>query len=162
MRSLFFVSPELYAFSYGENIRMMRWILALHIIAMVCWFAGLFYLPRLFVYHTKAEDKVSQERFKIMERRLYYGIMTPAGLLTILLGVMLMSFNWHVYFTQLWMHAKLGFVTLLVFYHLYCGYLLRQFKQDKNRYSERFYRCFNEIPTVLLIIIVILAVVKPF
>jgi len=140
----------------------MLWIKAFHIIAVVCWFAGIFYLPRLFVYHTEASDNVSLERFKVMERRLYYGIMTPSGIIATLLGVWLLSFNWQGYFSAPWWHAKLSLVVLLWIYHLACGHYLKHFRENNNHYSARFYRIFNELPILLLIAIVILVVVKPF
>lgn len=135
----------------------MPWIKAFHIIAMVAWFAGLFYLPRLFVYHAAASDPISMERFKIMEHRLYYYIMAPAALLTLLFGFILFSFSTHYYATATWMHLKLGLVALLVLFHLYCGKCLRDFKIDNNQHSSLFYRCLNEMPTLLLIAIVIVA-----
>lgn len=140
----------------------MLWIKAFHIISMVTWFAGLFYLPRLFVYHALSNDNISQERFKIMERKLYYGIMAPGATLTILLGGWLYSYAWASYKIAPWMHAKLGLVFLLILYHLYCGYLRRQFQSNKNSHSHVFYRWLNEIPVLLLIGIVVLVVVKPF
>lgn len=140
----------------------MLWILAFHIIFMVAWFAGLFYLPRLFVYHAMSSDSISTERFKVMEHKLFFYIMTPAGILTTLFGIWLLTFNWYGYLAAYWMHAKLALVVLLWLYHLYCGKLLFAFKKDTNQYSQRFYRIFNEIPTLLLIAIVILVVVKPF
>ena len=139
----------------------MRWILAFHIIFMVAWFAGLFYLPRLFMYHTLSQDEISIQRFKVMEKKLFYMIMTPAGILTTLFGVWLLSGNWPWYQTQGWMHAKLALVAVLWAYHFYCGYLLRCFRENTNRRSARFYRWFNEVPTLLLIGIVILVIVKP-
>ena len=139
----------------------MLWIKAFHIIAMVTWFAGLFYLPRLFVYHAEAGDFISKERFKIMERRLYYGIMAPGAVLTIALGIWLLSYNWQGYWQMGWLHAKLSLVLLLLIFHGFCGRWRRLFMQDKNTHSTRFYRWINEIPTVLLIGIVILVVVKP-
>lgn len=139
----------------------MRWILAFHIIFIVSWFAGLFYLPRLFVYHALSTDRISCERFKVMEKKLFYAIMTPTGILTTLFGVWLLTFNWSWYSTQGWMHLKLGLVAILWVYHLYCGYLLKQFRLDANTKSHLFYRWFNEISILLLIGIVILAVVKP-
>ena len=139
----------------------MLWIKALHIIAMVTWFAGLFYLPRLFVYHADAKDALSIARFKIMERRLYYGITWPGGLLTTGLGLWLLFGYMPYMLHQGWMHAKLGLVCGVWFYHLMCGSLMRQFRRDKNKYSSRFYRIFNEAPTLLLIAIVVLVVVKP-
>lgn len=137
----------------------MLWIKAWHIIFMVTWFAGLFYLPRLFVYHAMAEDRTSSERFKIMERKLFFGIMTPGAVLTIVFGLWL----WHGYgFSGAWLHAKLTLVAVLIVYHLYCGKLLFAFKHDRNRHSHVFYRWLNELPVLLLVAIVILVVVKPF
>lgn len=139
----------------------MLWLKALHIIAMVAWFAGIFYLPRLFVYHADTHDAISLQRFKVMERRLYFGIMWPAMLLTLGFGVSLLVVV-PDYLRMGWLHAKLSLVGLLVVYHLYCGRCLANFSRDKNEYSAKFYRFFNEIPTILLIGMVILAVVKPF
>jgi putative membrane protein len=126
---------------------------------MVTWFAGLFYLPRLFVYHAMSDDASGIERFKVMERKLYYGIMTPGAVLTILFGLWL----WLGYgISGGWLHAKLALVIVLIGYHLYCGRLLADFKYDRNRHSHVYYRWFNEIPVVILIVVVILVVVKPF
>ena len=137
----------------------MLWIKALHIIFMVTWFAGLFYLPRLFVYHAMAEDAPGRERFKAMERKLYRGIMAPSAVLTIVFGAWL----WLGYgFAGGWLYAKLGIVALIVAYHLYCGKLLADFARDRNTKSHLWYRWFNEVPTVFLIAAVILTVVKPF
>jgi protoporphyrinogen IX oxidase len=137
----------------------MLWLKALHIIFMVTWFAGLFYLPRLFVYHALSADHASQERFKIMERKLYFGIMTPGAVLTILFG----SWLWLGYgFGGGWLMLKLALVTILVGYHLYCGALLNAFKHDRNRHSHVFYRWFNEFPVLILIAVVLLVVLKPF
>jgi putative membrane protein len=137
----------------------MLWIKALHIVFMVTWFAGLFYLPRLFVYHAMAEDAAGRERFKVMERKLYYGIMAPGAVLTIVSGMCL----WLAYgITGGWLHVKLVLVAVLIGYHLWCGRLLDDFRQDRNTRSHVWYRWFNEFPTVLLIAAVILAVVKPF
>ena len=141
----------------------MIWVKAFHIIAVVTWFAAIFYLPRLFVYHASAEDEVSRERFKIMERKLYRGIMTPSMVVVVALGLWLISFNPHYYFSDTqWMHAKLTLVAVLIGYHFYCGHLLKVFRDDKNQRSHVFYRWFNEIPVFLLIAIVILVVVRPF
>jgi len=137
------------------------WILSLHIICMVAWFAGLFYLPRLFVYHAASEDQISLDRFNVMEHKLFYFIMTPAAVLTTLFGFWLLALNLPYYEHANWMHAKLVLVLFLWIYHLYCGVLVHQFKHHRNRHSEKFYRIFNEVPTVLLIVIVILVVVKP-
>lgn len=141
----------------------MLWIKAFHIIAMVTWFAGLFYLPRLFVYHAMSTDTISQERFKIMERKLYYGIMAPGAIFTIGLGIWLLDlYAWALYKTAMWLHIKLLLVLLLICFHLYCGYLRRQFYKNQNKHSHVFYRYLNEIPIVFLLGIVVLAIVKPF
>lgn len=140
----------------------MLWIKAFHIIAMVAWFGGLFYLPRLFVYHSEATDIVGIERFKVMERKLYNYIMRPAMLLTVFFGLWLLMKNWPIYKTAGWMHTKLLLVVILLGYHHVCGAYVKRFARDDNQHSSRFYRIFNEVPTVLLILIVILAVVRPF
>ena len=140
---------------------MMLLIKALHIIAMVAWFAGLFYLPRLFVYHADAQDKISLERFMIMERRLFYAIMWPAAFLTTLFGIWLISYNTLYYLTAGWMHCKLVLVLLLWSYHVYCGHVIKQFAHGNNKRKARFFRIMNEIPTLLLIGIVLLVVMKP-
>jgi putative membrane protein len=137
----------------------MLWVKALHIIFMVTWFAGLFYLPRLFVYHAQSEDRVSQERFKVMERKLYYGIMAPGAVLTVVFGLWL----WLGYgFSGGWLHAKLALVAVLVAYHLWCGKLLVDFRHDRNAKSHVWFRWFNEFPVLILFAVVILVVVKPF
>ena len=136
----------------------MLWIKSLHVIFMVTWFAGLFYLPRLFVYHAMSTDKTSIDRFKIMERKLFYGIMTPGGMLTIIFGLWL----WLGYgVTGGWMHIKFTLVLVLIAYHVYCGKLLHDFKTDRNTRSHVFYRWFNEFPVLLMIAIIILVIVKP-
>ena len=139
----------------------MLWVKACHIIAMVAWFAGLFYLPRLFVYHADADDAVSSERFKIMERRLYYGITWPAGVVTTVLGLWLLTYMLPYYQKAVWMHVKLGMVAILWGYHMMCGHYVRGFKRNNNARSSRFYRMFNEVPTGLLVAIVLLVVLKP-
>ena len=139
----------------------MLWVKALHIVFMVTWFAGLFYLPRLFVYHAMAEDRASIERFKIMERKLYFGIMTPGAVLTIAFGLWLWL-GWFQGTLGGWFHAKLALVALLAGYHLWCGKLLADFRQDRNARSHVWLRWFNEAPVLLLAAIVILVVVKPF
>jgi putative membrane protein len=138
----------------------MLWVKALHIVSMVTWFAGLFYLPRLFVYHSMAEDGPSIERFKVMERKLFWGIMTPGAVLTIAFGLWL----WLGWFRGAggWLHAKLLLVLLLVAYHVWCAALIRDFARDRNRKSHRWYRWFNEVPTVVLFLVVFLVVLKPF
>jgi protoporphyrinogen IX oxidase len=138
---------------------MYLWIKAFHIIFMVTWFAGLFYLPRLFVYHAMSDDETSNARFKVMERKLYYGITTPGAIITVALGLWL----WLGYgVTGGWLHAKLALVAVLVVYHLWCGRIVRTFREDTNARSHVFYRWFNEFPVLILIAIVILVVVKPF
>ncbi len=139
----------------------MLWVKALHIIFMVTWFSGLFYLPRLFVYHAMATDNISIERFKIMERKLYFGIATPGAIFTILFGIWLLSYNPIGYMHMPWLHVKLGLVLLLVIYHIYLGNLLFKFRHNRNPYGHVFYRILNEIPVVFLAAIVILVVVKP-
>jgi len=137
----------------------MLWIKSLHIIFVVTWFAGLFYLPRLFVYHSTTTDKEGHERFKIMERKLFYGIMTPGGILTIVFGLWL----WLGYgITGSWLHVKLALVIVLVLYHIYCGKLMLDFKHDRNTHGHVFYRWLNEFPTLILVAGVFLVVVKPF
>ena len=136
----------------------MLWIKAFHIIFVVTWFAGLFYLPRLFVYHAMTDDRVSHERFIVMERKLYWGIMTPGGVLTILFGLWLW-FAWD--FTGGWLHAKVALTALLVAYHVWCGKLMLDFRAGQNRRSHVWFRWFNEAPTLVLFAAVILVVVKP-
>jgi putative membrane protein len=140
----------------------MLWIKAFHIIALVAWFAGLFYLPRLFVYHADAVDPISIQRFKIMEWRLYYAITWPAAALTTMLGIGLILFNPSYYLHAGWMHAKFLLVFVLWGFHFSCGHFRKQFFVDSQQRTARFFRMFNEIPTLLLIGIVILVVVKPF
>ena len=141
----------------------MLWIKAFHLVAVISWFAGLFYLPRLFVYHTDATDQTSIERFKLMERRLFFGIMTPAAIVALALGlVMLFDYAWVAYKSMGWLHLKLTLVVLLFGYHYYCWVCLKRFREDRNTHSSKFYRLFNELPTLLLVTIIIAAVVKPF
>lgn len=140
----------------------MAWIEAFHIISVICWFAGLFYLPRLYVYHAMAEDTISRERFVVMERKLFRGIMTPSAIATVLFGAWLVFSAPDFYLRQGWLHAKLGLVALLLVYHGACWWYLRVFREGRNTHSHRFYRVFNELPVLLLIAIVILVVVKPF
>lgn len=139
------------------------WLKALHLIFMVTWFAGLFYLPRLFVYHAMSDDQISNDRFKIMERKLFYGIMTPGAVLTIIFGTaMLIDYAWAAFGNSLWLQIKLGLIVLLVIYHVMCGKYLIDFKHDRNKYSHVYYRWFNEVPVLMLVGIIILASVKPF
>ncbi|MDT8406348.1 MAG: CopD family protein [Methylococcales bacterium] len=139
------------------------WLKALHLMFMVTWFAGLFYLPRLYVYHAMSEDTLSIERFKIMERKLYFGIMTPGMVLTLLFGVwMLADYAWAMYHSAGWLHAKLFLIALMVVYHVQCGRWLWAFKHDNNTRSHVYYRWMNEVPVLFLVLVIWLAVVKPF
>jgi protoporphyrinogen IX oxidase len=140
----------------------MLWIKAFHVIFMVTWFAGLFYLPRLFVYHAMSDDLVSRERFQVMEHKLFWGIMTPSAIATALLGLWMILQNLSYYASSGWLHAKLVIVGTLILYHIWCGKLLNEFKRNRNTHSHVWYRWFNEVPVVFLVTIVILAVVKPF
>lgn len=136
----------------------MLWIKSLHIIFVIAWFAGLFYLPRLFVYHSVSDDAPSRTRFILMERKLL-GLMAVAAIGSIVFGAWL----WLGYgIGGGWLHAKLALVALLVAFHIYCIAVWRAFKAERNRHGHVFYRWLNELPAVLLIGIVILVVIKPF
>lgn len=138
----------------------MLWVKAFHIIAVICWFAGLFYLPRLFVYHAMSEDQVSRDRFVIMERKLFWGITTPSAVLTLVLGVVLLMLT-PGFLDFWWMRAKLVLVLLVVIYHFQCWRYLVAFRGQQPTPGHKFFRAFNEFPIFLLIGIVILIVVKP-
>jgi len=136
----------------------MLWLKAFHIVMVVSWFAGLFYLPRIFVNHAMAEEQAVKERFKLMERKLYRFI-TPIGALAVITGLWL----WFGYgFSGGWLHAKTTLVVGLVAYHFYCGHLVKAFAEDRNTRSHVWFRFFNEVPVLALIAVVILVVVKPF
>jgi len=137
------------------------WLLAFHVIFMVTWFAGLFYLPRLYVYHALADDPTGIERFKLMERKLFWGITTPGAVVTVVLGLWMLIAGWEAYRHMGWMHAKLALVIVLILYHIYCGKLLLDFKNDRNRHGHVFYRWLNEFPVLILIAVVLLVVLKP-
>jgi putative membrane protein len=138
----------------------MLWVKSLHIVFVVTWFAGLFYLPRLFVYHALAQDAIGIERFKLMERKLYFGIMTPGAVLTIVFGLWL----WLGYgISGGWLYAKLGLVAILVAHHVWLGKLMLDFRHDRNRHGDLFYRWINEIPALpVLLGAVLLVIFKPF
>jgi putative membrane protein len=140
---------------------MYRWILAFHIIAVIAWMAGMLYLPRLFVYHCEADAGSRQsETFKVMERRLLTVIITPAMIVTWLLGLWLAW--WGGWFAAPWLWAKLVLVVLMSGLHGMFSRMVKDFEADRNRRPQKFYRIINEVPTALMILIVILAVVKPF
>lgn len=137
----------------------MLWLKALHLIFMVTWFAGLFYLPRLFVYHAMSTDQISIDRFKVMERKLFFGIMTPGLIMTLVFGIWLLL--WGNYAGLLWIQIKLALIAVLIGYHIHCGKLLLDFKHDRNRHTHVYYRWHNEIPVLFLIAIIFLAVLRP-
>lgn len=139
------------------------WLKALHIIAVVCWFAALFYLPRLYVYHAMSEDEISYRRFEIMERKLYRGIMWPAMIATFITAHFLVAWGdalYH-YHQAPWFYVKVSLVMILVIYHLLCGYYRKKLLLDAHYKSHKFWRFFNELPTLILFAVVILVVVKP-
>ena len=138
------------------------WLKAFHIVFVVTWFAALFYMPRLFVYHRSADDTISLERFKVMEHKLYRIIMTPSMLLTVVLGVVLLWLTWESWAQHAWIWLKIVLVVVLIGYHHYCGAMIKAFARDERPHSEKFFRIFNELPSLLLILIVLLAVLKPF
>lgn len=140
----------------------MLWVKAFHLFFVVAWFAVLFYLPRLFVYHAQCDDEAGKERFKIMERKLYKGMGLPCMLGTLILGVWMGTFNPSYYFSSGWMHAKLAIVVLLIGYHHMCGMYVKQFAKDANTKSHVYFRWFNEVPVLFLLAIIILVIVKPF
>jgi putative membrane protein len=136
----------------------MLWYKTLHIAFMVTWFAGLFYLPRLFVYHAMSNDKISHDRFMIMERKLFWGIMTPGAILTVVFGVLLLQYHEIL----LWLEIKIYLVILLILYHVWCGKIMYDFKNERNLHSHVWLRIFNEVPVLGLFIIIYLVVFKPF
>ena len=135
---------------------------SLHLISVISWMAGLLYLPRIFVYHAEnSSEKKTSEIFKIMERKLFFYIMTPAMILSWIFGVILIHSIGFQQIGQTWMILKIIFVVILTLYHLYLGRILAQFKIDQNVHSHKFFRLINEIPTLLLILIVFVVVFKP-
>jgi len=139
----------------------MLWIKAFHLIFMVAWFAGLFYLPRLFVNHAMTENKDTQEQFKIMERKLYRFIM-PWMILTLVFGTWLLyEYAWAAFGQMIWLQVKLVLIAALVVFHFYCGKLVKDFAEDKNQHSHVWYRWFNELPVLVLFAVILLAVLKP-
>lgn len=139
----------------------MLWVKAFHIIGVVCWFSGIFYLPRLFVYHAMSEDQISRDRFVIMERKLFWGIMTPSAVVTVVLGTWLLLANSSYFMAWWWMQVKLGLVVLLIGYHISCWWFMKALRQDAQFRTHKFFRIYNEVPVLVLFAIVILIVVKP-
>jgi putative membrane protein len=139
----------------------MLWLKALHIIFVVCWFAGLFYLPRIFVYYAASEHQVVRAQLAVMARKLYRFI-TPFMVIAIALGLVMMVSNPDYYLASNWMQLKLGGVAFLVIYHVICGRYVRAINDNRNQHNHVFYRFFNEIPVLFLFGIVLLAVLKPF
>ena len=135
---------------------------SLHLISVISWMAGLLYLPRIFVYHAENNSEVKVSKiFKVMERKLYFYIMTPAMTLSWLFGLLLIHSIGFQQLGQTWMILKLIFVVILTFYHFYLGRILNQFKMDNNQHSHKFFRYINEIPTILLILIILVVIFKP-
>ena len=135
---------------------------ALHLISVVTWFAGIFYLPRLFVYHSTAEDQVSKDRFVVMETKLYRLIMNPSMIITLVLGIWMLALNWAGHSSQVWIWVKIVLIVALVGYHHYCLGIIKAFTRGEVRHSEKFFRIFNEIPVLILVSVIFLAVLKPF
>ncbi len=138
----------------------MIWVKAFHVIFIICWFAGIFYLPRLFVYHAMAKDQPTRDHLKLMERKLYL-FMSQFAVLSVALGIWLAVDNWAYYQQALWFHVKIFLVLVVIIYHFICGRFVAQLAEDNMR-SHVYYRWFNEIPVLALFPIVILVVVKPF
>lgn len=138
------------------------WLKAFHIVAVVTWFAGIFYLPRLFIYHAAAHDEISRERFKVMERKLFRVIMNPSMIITLVLGVWMLALRWQAYSTHVWLWIKIALVVALVGYHHYCLRIMKAYAEDRTLHSDRFLRIYNEIPVLILVPAVILVVLKPF
>lgn len=141
---------------------MYLWLIAFHLIAVVCWFAALFYLPRLFIYHSLSDDQISIERFELMERKLFYLIANPAMIGTVILGIWIFLLAPQTYLGQKWFLVKIILVVLLIGYHLVCLAYMKKLAKNHKFKSHKFLRVFNEIPVLFLFGIIILAVVKPF
>lgn len=140
----------------------MLWVKAFHIIFMVTWFSGLFYLPRLYVYHAGADDEISNERFKVMERKLFV-MMTIGGVGTTIFGLwLLFDYALSAYYTSFWLYLKLLLIAALIYYHYLCYTILQDFRFDANVRDHVYYRLFNEIPVLFLVGVIIFVVVKPF
>ncbi|HXH71484.1 MAG TPA: protoporphyrinogen oxidase HemJ [Mariprofundaceae bacterium] len=140
----------------------MLWIKSLHIISMVSWFAGLFYLPRIFVYHAGHPDGPVHEQFCVMERKLYRFIMRPAMMATIFFGMWLAWIEWEIVYDTVWFWSKMTLVAILLGFHIHNGRVVADFAAGRNHRPHTFYRMYNEIPTLILIVVVMLVVVRPF
>ena len=141
---------------------MYLWLKAFPIISVITWFAGIFYLPRLFVYHAACKDEISSERFKVMEHKLYRLIMMPSMVITLALGLIMLALGWHGLSVQAWIWVKIALVGLLVAYHFHCGHIIKTFVENRQQRSERFFRIYNELPVLVLIPIILLVVLQPF
>lgn len=141
---------------------MYLWVLAFHLMAVICWFAALFYLPRLFVYHAMANDTLSIERFKLMERKLYRGIANPSMIATVALGLWLVYLNPQAYLSQGWFHLKAFLVLVLIGYHHLCLAHMKKLADNSSQKSHIYFRFFNEVPVIFMVAIIILVIVKPF
>ena len=141
---------------------MYQWVLAFHLMAVICWFAALFYLPRLFVYHAMADDQPSIERFKLMERKLYRGIANPSMIATVGLGLWLVGMAPQAYLSQDWFYVKALLVILLIGYHHMCLAHMKKLATDSSEKTHVYFRFFNEVPVIFMVAIVILVIVKPF
>ena len=141
---------------------MYLWLKAFHIISVITWFAGIFYLPRLFVYHAACKDEISIERFKVMEHTLYRLIMMPSMVITLALGLTMLALGWQGLSVQAWVWVKIALVGLLVAYHFHCGHIIKTFVEDRQHRSERFFRIYNELPVLVLIPVILLVVLQPF
>ena len=139
----------------------MLWLKALHIIAVICWFSGIFYLPRIMVYYASSEHLETRRQLALMAGKLYRFI-TPIAVIAILLGLALISFNLDYFLQATWLWLKLVAVLCLVIYHYYCGRLVRALESDSNEHGHVYFRLFNEVPVIFLVVIVVLAVLKPF
>ena len=141
---------------------MYLWLKAFHIISVITWFAGIFYLPRLFVYHAACKDEISIERFKVMEHKLYRLIMMPSMVITLALGLTMLALGWQGLSVQAWVWVKIALVGLLVAYHFHCGHIIKTFVEDRQHRSERFFRIYNDLPVLVLIPVILLVVLQPF
>lgn len=139
----------------------MLWLKALHIIAVICWFAGIFYLPRIMVYYASSEHDETRRQLAFMAGKLYR-FVTPIAFIAIALGCALISTNMDYYLSATWLWLKLALVVMLIIYHGYCGRLVRALADDKDQHTHVYFRLFNEIPVIFLVLIVLLAVLKPF